>query len=77
MSGCASLLTITMNRRVFLNPPVDRCMIDCEVALLHHLFEIAITEGIAQIPANAQENNLGLIVTPLEEIGFGHGQTPK
>jgi hypothetical protein len=52
-------------------------MIDCEVALLHHFFEIAIAESIAQIPANAQENTLGLIVTPLEEIGFGHRQTSE
>jgi hypothetical protein len=50
-------------------------MIDREVALSHHFFEVAITEDIAQIPASAQENNLGFIVTPLEEIDFDHGQT--
>ena len=32
---------------ISLNPPIDRRMIDCEVALLHHFFEIAITEGVA------------------------------
>jgi len=41
-------------------------MIDCKVALLHHFFEIAITEGIAQIPANAQENNFRVGMTPFE-----------
>ena len=52
-------------------------MIDCEVALLHHFFEVAITEGVAQIPAHAEKDDLGLIVTPLEEIGFGHRQTSE
>jgi len=52
-------------------------MIDCKVALLHHFFEIAITEGIAQIPANAQENNFRVGMTPFEWvlIGFGQEQT--
>ena len=31
----------------------------------------------AQIPAHAEEDDLGLIVTPLEEIGFGHRQTSE
>src|SRR5262249_23118561 len=64
-------------RSIALDPSIDCRMIDREVALLHHFFEVAITDGIAQIPANAQENNLGLIVTPLEETGFGHRQTSK
>jgi hypothetical protein len=50
-------------------------MRDREAALPHQFFEVAITKGVAQIPANAQENNLGFIVTPLEEIEFDHGQT--
>ena len=32
---------------ISLNPPIDRRMIDCEVALLHHFFEVAITQGVA------------------------------
>jgi hypothetical protein len=52
-------------------------MIDCEVALPHHFFEVAITEGIAQIPAHTEKYDLGLIVTPLEEIGFGNRQTSE
>ncbi len=35
-------------------------MIDCQTPLQHHLFEIAITERIAQIPANAQQNDVSL-----------------
>jgi hypothetical protein len=52
-------------------------MIDCEVALPHPFFEVTVTEGIAQIPAHAKKDDLGLIVTPLEEIGFGHRQTSQ
>jgi hypothetical protein len=38
---------------------------------------VAITEGVAQIPTHAEKDDLGLIVTPLEEIGFGHRQTSE
>jgi hypothetical protein len=41
----------------------------------HSCFEVAIAEDVAQIPAYAEEDDLGLIVTPLEEISFGHEQT--
>ena len=40
-------------------------------------FEVAITEGVAQIPPHAEKDDLGLVVTPLEEIGFGHRQTSE
>src|SRR4030095_1663814 len=43
----------------------------------HSCFEVAITEGVAQIPAHAEKDDLGLIVTPLEEIGFDHRQTSE
>jgi hypothetical protein len=46
-------------------------VIDREAAFLHHFFEIAITEGVAQIPADAEKDDLGLIVPPFEGIGFG------
>src|SRR5215510_1755046 len=52
-------------------------MIDCEVALPHHFFEVAITEGIAQIQPQVEKDDLGLIVSPFEEIGFGHRQTSE
>ena len=60
-----------------MNPAVDRRVIDWEVALLHHFFEVSITEGVAQIPAHAEKDDFGLVVTPLEEIGFGHRQTSE
>jgi hypothetical protein len=52
-------------------------MIEREAALQHHFFEVSITEDVAQIPAYAEKVDLGLIVTPLEEIGFGQRQTSE
>jgi hypothetical protein len=43
----------------------------------HHFFEAAITECVAQIPAHAEKDDLGLIVAPLEEIDFGNRQTSE
>src|SRR5688572_32419008 len=48
-----------------------------EVALSHNFFKVAVTEGVAQIPAHAEKDDLGFIVSPLEEIGFGHRQTSE
>jgi hypothetical protein len=33
--------------------------------------------GFVRLPAYLEEDDLGLIVTPLEEIGFGHEQTSE
>jgi hypothetical protein len=52
-------------------------MIEREAALPHHFFEVAIAAGVAQIPADAEKDDLGLILTPLEGIGFSHGQTSE
>jgi hypothetical protein len=46
-------------------------MIYRQAALLHHFFEIAIAEGITQIPTYAKKDDLGFIVSPFERIGFG------
>jgi hypothetical protein len=43
--------------------------------VFQYFFEIAITEGVAQIPTHAEKDDLGFIVTPLKEIGFGRWQT--
>ena len=50
-------------------------MIECEAALLQDLFQVAVAESIAQIPADAEQDDLGLVVTPFEGIGVGHEQT--
>jgi hypothetical protein len=46
-------------------------VIEREAALPHDFFEVAIAEDITQIPAHAEKDDLGLIVSPLERIGFG------
>jgi len=46
-------------------------VIEREAALPHHFFEVAITEGVAQIPAHAEKDDLGFIVSPFERIRFG------
>src|SRR5262245_47849369 len=43
--------------RITLNPTPDRDMIDGEASLRHDLLQVAVCQGIAQIPPNAQENN--------------------
>jgi hypothetical protein len=43
-------------------------MIHMQATLQHHLFEIPIAERIAQIPANTEENEVGLEMTPLERV---------
>jgi hypothetical protein len=39
---------------------------------VHYLFEVAITEGVAQISAHAEKDDFALVMTPSEWIGFGH-----
>ena len=51
--------------------------IEREATFIHHFFEIAIAEGIAQIPTYTEKDDVGLIMTPLEEIGLGHEQTSE
>jgi hypothetical protein len=41
-----------------------RRVIDGQAAFIHHFFEVAVTEGVAQLPAHAEKDDLGLIVTP-------------
>jgi hypothetical protein len=42
----------------------------------HSCFEVTIAEGITQIPAYAEKDDLGLVVSPLERAGFGPQQPP-
>jgi hypothetical protein len=63
-------------RRIRLYPAVDRRVIDLQAALIHHFFEISIAQTVTQIPADAEENDLGLVVSPLERVGFNHGRPP-
>jgi hypothetical protein len=42
-------------------------VIDCEASFHHHFLEIAIAQSVPQIPAHAQQNDVRLEMTPLEE----------
>src|ERR1051326_2958053 len=43
--------------RIALDPTPDGHMVNGQTALRHHLLQIAIRQGVSQIPANAQEND--------------------
>ncbi len=49
-------------------PTVHGRVIDVQSAFQHHFFQIAVTQRRAQIPAQAQENEVGLKVTPCERM---------
>lgn len=51
---------------IVLNQAVYSCVVDIDTALFHHLFEIAIADGVPAILTNALENYLALEVTPFE-----------
>ena len=51
-----------------LDPAVNGTMIDMQTPLQHDLFEVPITQRISQIPPHAQQNDVGLEVTPFEGI---------
>ena len=37
-------------------PTMNRAVIHVDASLLHHLFYIAVTQGIGQVPADALQN---------------------
>jgi hypothetical protein len=47
-----------------------------ESALTQHLFKIAITQWIAQVPPYTQQNHLGLKMTPFEGTWLAHAGIP-
>jgi hypothetical protein len=47
-------------------------MIDMQSSLEHHLLQISVAERIPQVPADTEQNNLGLEVTPFERVGRIH-----
>jgi hypothetical protein len=55
-------------RRIGLDPTRDRGVIHTQSPFQHDFFEISVAERIAQIPANAQQKNVGLEVAPFERI---------
>ena len=47
-------------------PAPDRDVIDGEIPLRHHLFEISETEPKPKIPADTQNDDLGFKMPPFE-----------
>jgi hypothetical protein len=43
-------------------------MINAQTALNHHFFETAIAQRIPQMPADTQQNDVGVEMTPCEGI---------
>jgi hypothetical protein len=60
---------------ILLNPAVDRGVIDVQTPLEHHLLQVTVAQSIAQVPPDAQENDVGLEVTPFERVLLGHGES--
>jgi hypothetical protein len=49
-----------------LYPPEDGDVVDGQPALAHHLLEVSVAKRVAAIPADAEEDDIGRIVTPFE-----------
>ncbi len=54
-----------------MNPAVYGSMINRETSLNHHLFQIAVTQRVAEIPTNTQQDERCLKVAILEQLGLG------
>ena len=54
------------HRRVGQNPAVDSRVIDVEAALGEQAFEIAIAQGVTQVPADRLDDQPGLEMAALE-----------
>lgn len=59
-------------RGIPLNPAVDRGMVHLQTTFQHHFFEITVAERIAQVPSDAQENDVGLEMMPFERVLLCH-----
>jgi len=57
---------------IVLNPAVNGGMVHLQTPFPHPLFPVAIAERIPQVPAYAQQNDLGFKVTPFERVRLVH-----
>src|SRR6266496_3033967 len=55
-------------RRVVLHPPINGRVINIQPSFSHHLFQITIAQRRAQIPSDAQENDIRLEMAPFKRI---------
>ncbi|MDZ4877552.1 MAG: hypothetical protein CLLPBCKN_006987 [Chroococcidiopsis cubana SAG 39.79] len=49
-------------------------MVNLHRTLQHHFFQVRVSQGIAEIPPHAHEDDVGLKVTPLERMFAVHGR---
>ncbi len=49
-------------------------MVHRDSPLQHHLLQVAVTQGIPQIPPDAKQNDVGLEVAPLKGMLGVHGR---
>ena len=59
------LILSTILWRIALHPSIDRRMVDHKAPLAHHFFEIAVTQGIAQVPPHAQQDEFRFGLDPV------------
>jgi hypothetical protein len=57
-------------RRVPLYPTEDGDVVDSQPALSHHLLDISVAERVAAIPADAKQDDVWCVMTPLEGRGI-------
>ena len=57
----------TQFRSIILDPAPNRNVIYMHIPLGHDLLEIAQAQRISQIPANAQDDDLGFKMSPLKQ----------
>jgi hypothetical protein len=57
---------------IVLDPTIDGGMIHLQPPFQHHFLEIAVAERVAQVLAHAQQNDIGLEMTPFERMLLCH-----
>ncbi len=55
-------------RSVSLDPPINRRVIYFNSSFLHHFFQVAVAQGISQVPSDTQQDDVRLEVTPFERL---------
>jgi hypothetical protein len=59
--------SLIQNRRIALDPTPDRDVVNGEVPLGHDLLQIAVRQGVSQVPADAQEDDHVFEMSPSEQ----------
>jgi hypothetical protein len=62
--------------RIWLDPTKDGSMVNVQPPLQHDCFQIAITEGVAQLSADAEHTDFAFEMAPFQQWGMAHGRSP-